>query len=470
MSCAQSIISEVESALQSASGAKRVEVLRRVTDLFVGEAENLTLDQTALFDGVIGQLISHIESRAAVELSRRLAPIPNAPLNTVRALALHDDIEVSGPILSGSERLTDDDLIEIATTKSNGHLVKISCRTHLKEPVTDVLVERGDSEVANGLAINSGARFSQIGMAKLIMRADGDDRLTESVGRRVDIPPPFFRQLLMQATAVVRNKLLAAATPNEQDTIKKVMAEIAAQVSPNTATVKRKAEAQRIMKSVSQDSHLVKAKILDFARLKKTAEVVAGLSVLIAVPFEQIDRLFHTSNGFGLMVLCKTLALEWRSAELIILSSLTAEEQLEELRIQFDTLSIASAQRLFRCWVGRQKVANPVFEVGCRSTQAAGNDFGAPPDQLRELASRIPNAAELLQKMLVALRIDPETLVDSDPLVLAELQRLCTACTDEKRCRHETGNGTAAKHFREFCPNAVTLDSLSDRNARPLQH
>src|ERR1700692_2585867 len=125
MSRAASIIGEVESALHGATDAKRVDVLRRVTDLFLGDAEIITSDQTALFDSVMGQLITHIESRALVELSGRLAPIANAPLDTVRALARHDDIEVSGPILAGSERLTDDDLIEIANTKSNGHLAKI---------------------------------------------------------------------------------------------------------------------------------------------------------------------------------------------------------------------------------------------------------------------------------------------------------------------------------------------------------
>ena len=131
---------------------KRSEVLRRVTDLFVGEAEHFSADQTALFDSVLGQLVSHIESRAAVELSQRLAPIANAPLQTVRHLAAHDDIAVSGPILEKSERLSDDDLVAIAKTKSQAHLAKIANRARLNETVTEVLVDHGDAEVANTLA------------------------------------------------------------------------------------------------------------------------------------------------------------------------------------------------------------------------------------------------------------------------------------------------------------------------------
>lgn len=356
MSHAASIIGEVEFALHDASNAKRLDVLRRVTDLFVADAETITPDQTALFDGVIGQLIHHIESRALVELSSRLAPIANAPLDTVRVLARHDDIEISGPILASSERLTDDDLIEIANTKSNGHLARISSRAHLREAVTDVLVDRADSEVANTLATNSGARFSQIGMAKLVMRADSDDRLTESVARRADIPPRLFRQLLAQATEVVRNKLLTSAAPNRQNAIKQILAEISTRALPKPVTAQQSAEAQRLMKGYSQDSELLKMKLLEFANLGRIAEVNAGLSVLSGVPFEQIECLFRASNGFGLMVICKTLALDWQVAYEIISACPAGEEQLEELRNQYNALSVTSAQRLFRFWLGRQRV------------------------------------------------------------------------------------------------------------------
>jgi Uncharacterised protein conserved in bacteria (DUF2336) len=356
MSHATSIIDEVESALHGATDAKRGDVLRRVTDLFIGGAEKINPEQTALFDGVMVQLISHIESRAVVELSRRLAPLANAPLDTVQTLARHDDIEIAGPILSGSERLTDDDLIEIVNSKSNKHLASISGRAHLKETVTDILVERGDAEVADGLASNSGARFSQIGMAKLVMRAESDDRLTESVARRADVPPRLFRQLLAQATEVVRNKLLTSAAPDRQNAIKNVLAEISAQVAPQPVATQHRAEAQRLMNRFGQDTVLLQSKILEFAGLKRIADVIAGLSILSGVPFEQIDRLFCASNGFGLMVLCKTLALDWPAAQLIIFAS-QVDEQQQDLCNQYNALSIPSAQRLFRFWQARQKVA-----------------------------------------------------------------------------------------------------------------
>jgi hypothetical protein len=361
MSQAVSIIGEVEQALHDASSGKRSEVLRRVTDLFVGEAEHFSADQTALFDSVLGQLVSHIESRAAVELSQRLAPIPNAPLQTVRHLAAHDDIAVSGPILEKSERLSDDDLVAIAKTKSQAHLAKIANRARLNETVTEVLVDHGDAEVANTLAGNAGAQFSKLGMAKLVMRADGDDRLAESIGRRNDIPPHVYRQLLTQASDLVRSKMLASAPAGSQDLVKSLMAEIAAQVTPKAGSMHHYAAAQRAMTGFAQDTELVKRKTMEFANLKRRTETAVGLSILSGVPAEQIDRLLHTANGFGLMVLCKSLAMEWQDAYVVIMASHAAEQSVE-LREQYAALTAPSAQRVLRFWQGRQKVASAFFK------------------------------------------------------------------------------------------------------------
>ena len=86
--------------------------------------------------------------------------------------------------------------------------------------------------------------------------------------------------------------------------------------------------------------------------------------------------------------------------------------------------------------------------------------------ELQELARKGPNAADLLLKMLVALKVDPVALEKADPQVMRDLQRLCTTCGAKKRCEHELVQGTAGEHFREFCPNAFTLDALLDQKSR----
>jgi uncharacterized protein (DUF2336 family) len=101
----RSLIFELEDAVRRGSQEKRVDTLRRVTDLFLGENEQLNEEQIQVFDEVLGHLITRMESKALIELSERLAPINNAPINVVHKLARHDEIAIAGPVLSMSDRL-----------------------------------------------------------------------------------------------------------------------------------------------------------------------------------------------------------------------------------------------------------------------------------------------------------------------------------------------------------------------------
>src|SRR6202034_3516612 len=147
MQASQSLIGELEDAIQSGSRDKRVDTLRRITDLFVADADRLNDQQIEVFDDVLGHLIKRIEGKAVAELSRRVGPINNAPAELVRRLARDDNMAVAEPILAQSSRLSDKDLIEIAGTKTPAHLLAISGRAHVAPDVTDILLQRGDRAV-----------------------------------------------------------------------------------------------------------------------------------------------------------------------------------------------------------------------------------------------------------------------------------------------------------------------------------
>src|SRR5712671_5965395 len=135
MSGVGAIIAELEDAFQSGVSEKRVDMLRRVTDLFVGGANVYTEEHVALFDDVIGRLSRGIEAKVRAELSNRLAPIANAPLTVIKALGADDAIEVAAPVLTQSSRIRDEDLVEIINTKSQVHLLAISNREHIPHVV-----------------------------------------------------------------------------------------------------------------------------------------------------------------------------------------------------------------------------------------------------------------------------------------------------------------------------------------------
>jgi uncharacterized protein (DUF2336 family) len=140
----ESLIVELERVTHGGSPERCAETMRRVTDLFLTGAERYSEDQVLLFENVLGLLVERIERRAREELSTRLALVDNAPIRVIRRLAQDDEIAVAESVLRQSSRLSDNDLIEIAQTKGQGHLLAISERPKINPAVTDVLLDRGN--------------------------------------------------------------------------------------------------------------------------------------------------------------------------------------------------------------------------------------------------------------------------------------------------------------------------------------
>ena len=98
-----SIIDELEEAVSSGSTDKRVNTLRRVTDLFLHNGERLSDDQVRVFDDVLCHLVTRVETRVKAELSGRLASLQCAPSGVIERLAWDDEIAVAGAVLTEFE-------------------------------------------------------------------------------------------------------------------------------------------------------------------------------------------------------------------------------------------------------------------------------------------------------------------------------------------------------------------------------
>ena len=129
----RSLIDEVISTVATGGVNERLRILQRVTDLFVAGSRGYSDQQIAVFDDVLQQLSADIEVKARAKLASQLAGVSNAPPKLTRSLAFDDEITVAAPVLIRSERLTDADLIENASTKSQEHLLAIAQRLKLSE-------------------------------------------------------------------------------------------------------------------------------------------------------------------------------------------------------------------------------------------------------------------------------------------------------------------------------------------------
>jgi uncharacterized protein (DUF2336 family) len=356
------LLDELEAALADRSIPRRIEMLTRITDLFVNGAPNFSEDQIGVFDDVMARLVSTIEAKARAKLAHRLAPIANAPSNVIHMLAFDDDIEVAHPVLTQSERLDDRDLVVSASSKSQQHLFAIAQRRSLSEAVTEVLVERGDRDVVHSVVKNTGARFSDAGFRMLVKRSTDDDILATEVGLRSDIPRPHFLLLLEKASSTVRARL-SAENPQAGTAIEGIVAEVvggirneARNASPDFAAAQAAVERQNRIRRIGE------AEIYQYARDRKFEETAIALSIMCDTPIDVVERALLDPGAEIVLILAKVAGLSSTTTKAILLLRAAdrgmSAKDLDQALSSFNRLQPDTARRVLGFF--RTRVKKPV--------------------------------------------------------------------------------------------------------------
>jgi uncharacterized protein (DUF2336 family) len=348
----ESLLDELQNTLAHGTVARRVETLRRVTDLFINGAVDFKDEQIRLFDDVFQCLTEQIETSAKVLLSNRLAPIDTAPPLTIRALAFDDLIEVAAPVLSRSERLDDETLIETARNKSQAHLMAISVRRVLSGAVTDVLVLRGNDEVIQSTVNNPGAEFSDRGFTRLVDRAEGDDNLATCLAIRPTIPRHLYLKLLAKASATVRERL-EAANPQQAADVPTAVREATRRARSEPAAITREtAIAHALVKSLYDDGRLDEQQVTWFAEAGKFDEANASLAALASVPVSIAEHMMIETRAEGVMILAKVSGMSWSTVKAIIemRDTLSGSEPTDvgACKATYERLRPSTAQQVLR--------------------------------------------------------------------------------------------------------------------------
>jgi hypothetical protein len=98
-------------------------------------------------------------------------------------------------------------------------------------------------------------------------------------------------------------------------------------------------------------------------------------------------------------------------------------------------------------------------------------DVGVNSSELRTLAGKWPDSADLLSQRLAALQLTEDAVARFEPGVLHDLQRVCTLCDEKRRCGHDIDRDPSDPTWRRYCPNTETLDALEfERSARRLDY
>ena len=93
-------------------------------------------------------------------------------------------------------------------------------------------------------------------------------------------------------------------------------------------------------------------------------------------------------------------------------------------------------------------------------------DLRISTDTLRDLVARGPEAANLLYERMQALGISKADVDKAAQGVMRDLQRTCACCNEKGVCEKNLADRPDDPVWKSYCPNAVTLESLSELKAR----
>lgn len=209
----------IELTRQSA-GIDRRALLSQVANVFVDGSLSYSGRELDLFAEIIGMLLDQVDLDTRADLAGRIATCSRPVVGLYRKLA-SDDIRVADPVLTQCPHLDEHTLVELASTRSQQHMVAIARRERVSVRVTDVLVARGDATVLRTVTGNLGAEISPTSFEVLADHAEHDPALQRAMSFRGEMPLAVAERLLAVLPEHHRLQLLQlmAEDPEAADTL-----------------------------------------------------------------------------------------------------------------------------------------------------------------------------------------------------------------------------------------------------------
>jgi len=346
-------LNDLEALSSERDAGKRRELLRRITDLYFMTEKQQSETDRSMFGGVMKRVAGQLEMEARMELAERLCAAKSAPHNIVRSLACDNDIEVARPVLENSEVLTDEDLVDIASSHGQDHLMAMSRREVLSSTVTDVIVKRGNDEVLTAVSANGGASFSDSGFQTLASRAVAVEELRQNLVERDDVPRKMIEKIKHEVAERLKREFMNGDGGISASEIEQVVEMQAGNADfSGLARDGSLGELKIDVADLHQKGLLSEDKLREFAEKGMRAEIVHSLALKTGIDVEMARHVLYEAEVPALGVLCRANHFKRDTfaallQERIKNSKMPADLVIKAMR-RYDSLSYETAQRIFR--------------------------------------------------------------------------------------------------------------------------
>ena len=135
------------------------------------------------------------------------------------------------------------------------------------------------------------------------------------------------------------------------------------------------------------------------------------------------------------------------------------------LQTNDDTRSVRRLVHWWREWIYRRRTMADLDRCGSAGVERVARDLAMGKADLCILAGKWPASLNFLSRRMEELKLDATEIARVEPDVIRDLQRVCSLCASQRKCRHDLVRNPSDPAWREYCPNASTLAALTNERA-----
>lgn len=337
-----------------------------------------------------------------VDLRRRCAQglvrINDAPKALLRYLA-RDEISVALPLLENGAGFDDSDLIATVRAGVAWHWLAIAKRRNLSEPVSDAILQTGDTAAIEALLRNQTARLSTQGVDLVVAKSRQAPQLPPLLVSRPELKPTQALVLFWWAGFEARLQILRRFAVDRQVLIQELgeVFKLAAAEGWSDADTRKTLQVierrQRNRAAAAQSPYKSLEGALAAAEHGLDRALIHEIAHLAGVKPTTAAQIFADAGGEAIGVFCKAVGLKrplmiglWRALRRPSGDPDKVDNPLGRCVYVFDTLATAKAQTVLRYW-------NWAF-----TADAAGIEQVRFDDSVLELSLARRNAALLFSR------------------------------------------------------------------------
>ncbi len=315
---------DVTTLLRDPSPKSRIDTAAKIASHF--RNGDLTDQEMRLAEEIFRIMVSDAEERVREALAINLKDCDFLPHEVALALA-HDVNTVALPMISFSEVLNDQDLLEIIMTHNEQKQVSISQRAVVSERISDTLINTQRETVVASLMSNEGAQISEPSFDKAVVKLGRSARVQRAMIDRSSMPVSIAEKLVTLVSDSMREELmrshkLTSTTATDLLLEARERATIMLSVDSSDDNV------QKLVEQLNRNGRLTASLVLRSLCMGDVRFFEAALSELADIPLINAYTLINDPGRTGLEQLW--VACKMPEAQLpIVFAALNAAAELE---------------------------------------------------------------------------------------------------------------------------------------------